>query len=91
MNYTAALWARFEDTPNDMGLLAIIADHYRDDGNDEYADCLEWCSNNHRIPYVYSVSGGYIWFGDSGFYETADKYSFTVTCSFDTYFLECDA
>ncbi len=44
------LWSGFDDNHHDLGRLLIIADAYREEGNDDYADCLQWCYRNGRKP-----------------------------------------
>lgn len=48
-----ALWAAFDEHPDDLSRLGIIADAYRDAGSDQFADCLEWCRDNKRKPRHY--------------------------------------
>lgn len=43
------LWEDFEVHPR-LEKLSIISDAYRDIREDSFADCLQWCVTEHRIP-----------------------------------------
>jgi len=49
----ADLWRGLDDTPDDLGRLLVIADAYREEDMDTWADCLEWCYRNGRKPEVF--------------------------------------
>lgn len=66
----ADLWRWLDDTPDDLGRLLVIADAYRDEGMDAWADCLEWCYRNESGPSWYCNYGGFWgWVGCWGDYD----------------------